>query len=1087
MSVKKVTLREKRILLVSHEMTYTGAPRSLLKIAGILREEGGIVDIWTLCEGAFVKEFENMGFEVESVKFPSEASEKLAKKLRKFDFVIANTIFTSSFACYAQRYANTILYIREACNIPQLIVDCGLNESDLGEIRHVVCVSEYAGKFIEEKYHPPELNVIHNFVEDTYGRNDTKERKQDNNTIDVLVLGTIEPRKGQKIAIEAFLDLPDEIRARTKLHFAGGIPEWAKDYWVGIEKYLSDQIIYHGEIRKSEVLQELYQDMDIILVPSMDESCSLVALEAAMYGKPLLVTENVGAKYLVDSECIIKTHDSAALCVKLQELISCPQRLDELGKRNREQYLQHGTKEQYGNKLLGYLENLPKVQRRASPNVSVVVPTYNVEDYLEQCMDSIIAQTLENIEIICVNDGSTDKSLRILKNYQAKDARIQIITTENLGYGHAVNIGMSIAKGEYIGIVEPDDYIDERMYEVLYHRAIAVDADILKGDFYRFYGEGDKQENIYNSTAREQKNYNRVICPRKEKECFRFIMNTWSGIYRRSFLEHYAICHNETPGASYQDNGFWFQGFCQAERIYFINEALYYNRRDNPGSSVNNRKKVYCANKEYAWIRMFLAEHPELETEFIYQYSMKKYHTYVFTLERIAWEYKREYLERMAKEFQEAEQKGELSKAVFTPQEWECIHWMIRDTEEYYEKVVKGEIKISVIIPVYNAELYLIECLESLAKQYFRQIEVICIDDGSTDDSLKILENFARRDKRFQICSQKNAGAGAARNRGLAMARGEYVIFLDADDYFAPEMLMLAWQRIRETESDICVMGSWQHDMETENITPCTYSVQLEHYPAWRPFRVSEMQFNPFRCFVGWAWDKLYRRSFLLNHDLRFQEQRTSNDMFFTYMSLFKAGRITTLENRVIYQRRNVKNSLSATREKSWECFYNALIAMKLELQNMGILETYRVYLANYVLHSCLWKLNTLEAQFSVSLLKILMEPDVGWFQKFGVNDLTMNEFENKNELDQYIQLMEHGAIGLRANREKNRSGLKEQDVIVQIDNQQGARGKQRVRHMQDFEGEADYYRYCVDEIRKSKSYKIGLALTWLPRKIRGW
>ena len=1086
MSGKEVNLEEKRILLVSHEMTYTGAPKSLLKMAKILRDAGADVAIWSLCEGAFEKEFEKMGFEVMNVKFPSEASGKLSEELRKFDFVIANTIFTSSFACYAQRVTETILYIREAHNIPQLIKDCSINEADLKNIKHMVCVSEYAAEFIKEKYHPQELTVVHNFVEDIAGENDNTLQKQTKNAIDILVLGTIEPRKGQKIATEAFLHLPDEIKTRARLHFAGVIPEWATDYWSEIEENLSDRIVYHGEIREAEKVQKLYKNMDIVLVSSMDESCSLVALEAAMYGKTLVVTENVGAKYLVDSDCIIKANDSNALCIKLQELISNSQKLGDLGKRNRERYLQYGTKERYRDALLAYLRDLPKSQRENSPNVSIVVPIYNVEAYLEQCMDSIVAQTLENIEIICVNDGSTDNSLHILEKYRTQDARIQIITTENLGYGHAVNTGMSIAKGEYIGIVEPDDYIDQRMYEMLYHRAISVDADILKGDFYRFYGEGDNQKNIYNSTAREQKNYNRIIDPRKEKECFRFIMNTWSGIYRRSFLEQYRICHNETPGASYQDNGFWFQGFCQAGRIYFVDEALYYNRRDNPGSSVNDRKKVYCANEEYAWMRTFLTEHPELEEEFIYQYSMKKYHTYTFTLERIAWEYKREYLGVMAKEFQEAEQKGELSKAIFTPQEWEYIHWLIRDADDYYEKVVKGEMKISVVIPVYNVETYLTECLESLEKQYFRQFEVICIDDGSTDASLEILERFAGRDKRFRLYSQQNAGAGAVRNRGLAMARGEYVIFLDADDYFAPEMLSLAWQRIRETESDICVMGSYQHDMETGDITPCTYSVQLEHYPAWRPFRVSEMQFNPFRCFVGWAWDKLYRRSFLLNHDLQFQEQRTSNDMYFTYMSLFKAGRITTLENRVIYQRRNVENSLSATRGKSWGCFYHALIAMKQELQSMGLFNVNEKYFVNYALHSCLWNLNTLDEKSAVELLDKLKEPVNGWAITLGIEGMKREWAEYEAEYEDSLLLVEQGENGLKKCREQYRQKQAEEKQRRKIEAANNSE-EISVKLSEDFASEADYYRYCVDEIRKSKSYKIGLALTWLPRKIRGW
>lgn len=1112
----------KRILLVSHEMTYTGAPRSLLGMAEILRGEGFIVEVWTLQPGVFMKEFEKAGIEVKTVSFPESASENMTCRIRDYDLVIANTIFCAAFAGYAGRYTATVLYIREAQNIPGLIADCGLNETDIKRAEHIVCVSGYAEAFLRNQYRLQDVTVIPNFVEDVYGENNTGNKnasiysktgrrpfnrraplpdKRTNEVTDFLVAGTIEPRKGQEMAVEAFFLLPEAEKSRARLHLVGAMPEWASGYQKKLCLECDDRIIYHGEIRERKRLLKLYESMDVILVPSLDESCSLVVLEAAMLGKAILLTENVGAKYLVEPECIVKTNDSAALSAKMLECIQNPEMLKKLGDRNRSRYLEWGTREKYQQNIKAYLtrilqpgENTQEGERNTKPGntmqpkVSIVVPVYNVEKYLRTCMDSLVSQTLMDIEIICVDDGSTDGSPGIIEEYRRQDGRVYIITTQNYGYGHAMNTGIAAASGEYIGIVEPDDYVDRKMYETLYHRAIAVDAEIVKGDFYRFYGEGDGRTNVYHATARVPENYDRVICPKNEKDCFRFIMNTWSGIYRRSFLEEYQICHNETPGASYQDNGFWFQGFCQAKRIYFVPEALYYNRRDNPDSSVNDRKKVYCANEEYAYIRAFLVEHPKLESEYLFWYSMKKYHTYIFTLRRIGWEYKREYLEKISKEFREAEQKGEFSKAVFTPQEWADIHWMMRDSGEYYEKMVKGEVQISVVIPVYNAAEYLEQCLRSVEKQYFQKIEVICIDDGSTDASPQILKSFAERDKRFRICRQKNAGAGAARNLGLCMAMGEYVIFLDADDYFAPEMLLHAWQKIRETESDICVMGSWQQDNESGEIIPCMYSLQTEHYPGYRPFRVSDMQYNPFRCFVGWAWDKLYRRSFLLNHDLQFQEQRTSNDMYFTYMSLFKADKITTLDERVIYQRRNIQNSLSMTRERSWECFYYALLAMRKELDAMGLFQRNRVYFENYALHSCLWNLETLPEEAACKLFHKLERE---WFKVLGIYELKEQEFEYPGEWESLMLLTQQKVQGLKTFRDsywkrqevQRKIGRKETKVVQRSE----IKNTVHAKNSKDFGSEAEYYLYCLDEIRKSKSYKIGMAVTWLPRKIRGW
>ncbi len=110
--------------------------------------------------------------------------------------------------------------------------------------------------------------------------------------------------------------------------------------------------------------------------------------------------------------------------------------------------------------------------------VSIIVPVYNVEKYLQSCMDSLVNQTLEDIEIICVNDGSTDNSLEILESYAKKDSRIKVFTIENSGNSIARNYGIKIAKGKYVGFVDSDDYINETMFEKLYNSCEQNDLDL---------------------------------------------------------------------------------------------------------------------------------------------------------------------------------------------------------------------------------------------------------------------------------------------------------------------------------------------------------------------------------------------------------------------------------------------------------------------------------------------------------------------------------------------------------------------------------------------------------------------------------
>lgn len=282
--------------------------------------------------------------------------------------------------------------------------------------------------------------------------------------------------------------------------------------------------------------------------------------------------------------------------------------------------------------------------------LSVVVPIFNVEPYLQECLTSILSQDIEDLEVICVNDGSTDKSLRILLEEREKDNRIHIIDKPNSGYGHSMNVGMNSCSGEYLAIVEPDDFILPGMFKTLLTQAVQHKLDIVKSDFYRFVSSPEMgYKRYYNQLSRFSNLYNRVMCPENEQNLFFCIMNTWSGIYNLNFLRQNKIVHNETPGASFQDNGFWFNGFSCAERVMFIDRAFYMNRRDNPNSSVKDRKKMYCMNEEYAFIKKYLSSHGKLE-KFYDVFLQKKWTNYFFTIRRLDPRLRPIYVKEISKE-----------------------------------------------------------------------------------------------------------------------------------------------------------------------------------------------------------------------------------------------------------------------------------------------------------------------------------------------------------------------------------------------------------------------------------------------------
>lgn len=315
------------------------------------------------------------------------------------------------------------------------------------------------------------------------------------------------------------------------------------------------------------------------------------------------------------------------------------------------------------------------------------------------------------------------------------------------------------------------------------------------------------------------------------------------------------------------------------------------------------------------------------------------------------------------------------------------------------------DIKVSVIIPVYNVEKYLRQNLESVANQTLKDIEIICVDDGSTDSSFEIVKEFAEKDSRFIAVSQENGGAGAARNNGLRRAKGKYLSFLDSDDFFDEKMLEEAYNKAEATQADFVVFQSDQYYEETKEFKDVSWTLRYAEIPPYEPFGRRSMTDNVFKVFVGWAWDKLYNREFVLKNNLWFQEQRTSNDMLFVFSAVAIAKKIACVEKGKVlaHQRRNNKDSLSNTREKSWDCFYHALTALKQRLVDEGIYKELEKDYINYALHFSLWNLNTLaEPTYSKLYDKLKNE----WWQELGVADKSSAYFYNKKEYEQLEKIM---------------------------------------------------------------------------------
>ncbi len=309
------------------------------------------------------------------------------------------------------------------------------------------------------------------------------------------------------------------------------------------------------------------------------------------------------------------------------------------------------------------------------------------------------------------------------------------------------------------------------------------------------------------------------------------------------------------------------------------------------------------------------------------------------------------------------------------------------------------DILVSVIVPVYNVESYLRQCLDSITGQTLKNIEIICVDDSSTDGSKSILEEYAERDGRVKVITQSNKGAGAARNNGLSVAKGKYLSFLDSDDFFESDMLELAYNKAEEDQADFVVFKSDQYYTEENKYVEVPWTLREKEIPPYTPFSHRQMTDNIFKVFVGWAWDKLYNREFVLKNHLLFQEQRTSNDLLFVFSAVAIAKRISVVKKVLAHQRRDAKDSLSKTRENSWHCFYDALIALRDRMVEEGLYKEVEKDYINYALHFSLWNINTL-AEPTKTMLINKMNDD--WFQELGIKGKSRDYFYNKKEFNQY-------------------------------------------------------------------------------------
>ena len=190
-------------------------------------------------------------------------------------------------------------------------------------------------------------------------------------------------------------------------------------------------------------------------------------------------------------------------------------------------------------------------------------------------------------------------------------------------------------------------------------------------------------------------------------------MNTWSGIYKRDFIERFHIRHNTTPGASFQDTGFWFQTFVLAERIYFLDNPFYMYRVDNPNSSVNDKNKIYLINSEHNFIKNFIEQTSERKEKYTKIHNYKKFCNYLWNYKRIDAQFKKDFLKVFSEEFKQSVENDEIDSNIFSKKELKILKLIVNNPEEFHQ------------FPI--GELSFLECIFSVKNSIDKLYKIITI------------------------------------------------------------------------------------------------------------------------------------------------------------------------------------------------------------------------------------------------------------------------------------------------------------------------------------------------------------------------
>lgn len=548
---------------------------------------------------------------------------------------------------------------------------------------------------------------------------------------------------------------------------------------------------------------------------------------------------------------------------------------------------------------IGHSDNLlPSISK---PLVSVVMPVFNVAPYLDASILSVLNQTYSNIELIIVDDASTDNGMNIIRMYEKQDSRIKVISLEfNTlgGAGIPSNIGVDSAKGDYVAYADSDDILDKCAIENMLTSALEHNAEVVIADFSNFSDETRIVDVAYDKNRWSGLPIDKAFSPTEYPDVFKLSPVPWRKLYNRKFLISHGIRFPEGD-YFYEDNPLHWFVLSKVKKLVMLDYVVAFHRMGREGQTMGADSFKLAAHFCHSnSVVRFFETSTEPVNEAFWKELLKKSVNYQWVIRQVEdIAIQNTFKKVNAQLIENTLYASKLSNSLIKKE----IPQVFSKISEYSK--ARPDVDLTIIIPVYNCADLLDSTLQSLT--YFKKIsiEVLLMNDGSSDDSLIICQKYSDKFDNFYTFTQKNKGAGVARNAVIPLAIGKYTYFLDADDTIETENLEEAVLQAQKNNNDLLLFKYKILYFDKNKSREMFNSDQK----IWKQLLVADHNSDKkilASGLINYPWNRIISTKLLHDENIFFGKTIVHNDVPYHWHSIIASKNIGTLDEVVCHHRK---------------------------------------------------------------------------------------------------------------------------------------------------------------------------------------